>query len=268
MSLVSCEVDSQVALVTLRDTSNGNRLNPGLLEMLHEAIKSSLNDPEARIVVLRSSADVFCLGMDIDHVVSGDTGSIQKALDLYGEVLYSLYTSPKPAVCLVNGAVKAGGVGVVSACDIVLSSKQTSFELGEVLFGLIPANVLPYLLAQRVSPQKARYLVLTAKKLSAEEAYRLGLVDELFEEKDFERGARNVLKGLLRSSPAALAEAKRFTQLLLGRDLQEARSMAAEEFIKMIESPEVLRGIEAFSAGELPEWFGRYRPQKPLIGEE
>jgi enoyl-CoA hydratase/carnithine racemase len=206
--------------------------------------------------------------MDVDHVATGDAESIRQALDLYGEVLYSLYTSPKPAVCIVDGAVKAGGVGIVSACDIVLSSNQTTFEMGEVLFGLIPANVLPYLLAQRVNPQKARYLVLTAKKLDAEESYRLGLVDELFEDKDFERGVRNVLKGLLRSSPAALAEAKRFTHLLLGKDLQEARSMAAREFIKMIGSPEVLRGIEAFSAGELPEWFGRYRPQRPLVGED
>jgi enoyl-CoA hydratase/carnithine racemase len=140
--------------------------------------------------------------------------------------------------------------------------------LGEVLFGLIPANVLPYLLAKRVNPQKARYLVLTAKKLSAVEAHQLGLVDEIFTQSEFERGTRNVLKGLLRSSPSALAEAKRFTHLLLGKDLQEARKAAAEQFIKMIENPAVVQGIEAFSAGELPEWFGRYRPQKPVVGEE
>ncbi len=267
MSLVDLEVDSQVALITLKDIKNGNRLKLDFLVLLENAVKESLADPNTRIIVLRSSAEVFCLGMDLIRVGSQGTDVIREALERYGEVLFSLNTSPKPVICLVDGAVKAGGVGIVCACDIVLSSPQTTFELGEVLFGLIPANVLPYL-AQRLNPQKALYIVLTAKNLCAEEAYRLGLVDELFAEEEFEKGVRGVIRGLVRSSPSALAEAKRFTQVLLGKNLEEARALAAEKAIKMINRPDVLQGIEAFNAGELPDWFGRYRPQKPITREE
>ena len=268
MSLIDLEVDSQVALITLKDVKNGNRLNFDLLVLLERTVKESLTDPSVRVIVLRSAADAFCMGMDLSQVGSKDNDATREALEPYGEVLFSLYTSPKPVVCLLDGAVKAGGVGIVCACDIVLSSAQTTFELGEVLFGLIPANVLPYLLSQRLNPQKARYIVLTAKNFCAEEAYRLGLVDELFAEEEFEKGARGVIKGLLRSSPWALAEVKSFTQLLLGKDLKEARAMATEKFIKMVNRPDVLRGIEAFKAGELPDWFSRYRPQKPLTRKE
>jgi len=268
LSLVDLEVDSQVALVTLKDIKTGNRLNLDLLTLLEDAVKESLANPNVRVIVLRSAAEVFCLGMDLDLVGSQDRDAIRVALERYGEVIFSLYTAPKPVICLLDGAVKAGGVGITCACDVVLSSPRTTFELGEVLFGLIPANVLPYLLTQRLNPQKARYIVLTAKNLCAEDAHSLGLVDELFIEEEFEKGVRGIVKGLLRSSPFALAEAKSFTQRLLGKDLKEARAMAAEQFIKMISRSEVLQGIEAFNAGELPDWFGRYRPQKPLTREE
>jgi len=150
----------------------------------------------------------------------------------------------------------------------VLSSSRTTFEMGEVLFGLIPANVLPYLLARRIAPQKARYLILTAERICADEARRLGLVDEVFEPGRLERGARAVLKTIMRAAPSALAEAKAFSRSLERMEPDRARSAAEAKLLEMLRRPEVRKGIEAFTSGDLPAWFGRFRPSRSLTGGE
>ncbi len=271
MSLVERYTDSGASVITLQDRDNSNRLTPGLVDALLAAANASLADAEARALVLRSAADAFCLGMDLERARAGGAGgagALEHAVHAYGELLHLLHTSPKPVVCLVDGDVRAGGVGLVCACDVVLSSSRTTFEMGEVLFGLIPANVLPYLLARRLAPQKARYLVLTAGRISADEARRLGLVDEVFEPEGLERGARAVLKTVMRAAPSALAEAKAFSRALERMHPDEARSAAEAKLLEMLRRPEVRKGIEAFVSGDLPAWFGRFRPSRSLTGAE
>jgi enoyl-CoA hydratase/carnithine racemase len=202
--------------------------------------------------------------MDLVKLQNESRPRVEEAFSFYVDLLYAIYTAPKPVVCLLDGDVKAGGVGIVAACDAVLSTERTTFEMGEVIFGLIPANVLPYLFALRMSPQKARYLTLVSRKLSAREALDLGLVDELFADEAFEKGARNVLKRLFRSSPSALAEAKAFTAELYGRPFDEVRALARDKFLELTSKEETMRAVEAFNEGETPPWFERYRPEVPL----
>jgi len=261
-------VDSQIAVISLDDAKNGNRLNLEFLQTLLEAIKRAIGEPDARAILVRSTAEPFCLGMDLISLTSRPRKDVEEAIEHYISVLAAIYTSDKPVVFLLDGDVKAGGVGLVCAGDIVLSTHKTTFELSEVLFGLIPANVLPYLFSLRISPQKARYLILTSKRIAADEAFRLGLVDELFREEEFERGVRNILKRLLRSSPFAMAETKSFTARLIQRDLDDWIQLAREEFLKLTSEESILDAVMAFDRGDLPEWFSRYRPRRPLTFSE
>ncbi|MCK5219600.1 enoyl-CoA hydratase/isomerase family protein, partial [bacterium] len=164
-----------------------------------------------------------------------------------------------------QGAVKAGGVGLVGACDIVLATEKASFEMSEVILGLIPANVLPFVYSLRLPPQKLRYLILTAKKVMADEAQRLNLIDELVLETELPQAVKAVIKKIFRSSPAALAETKRFTQKLFGKKTEQATLLAREKLLEMIKNPEVIKAIRAFNDGDMPTWFGKYKPEKPLV---
>ena len=111
-----------------------------------------------------------------------------------------------------------------------MAGEHATFELGEVIFGLIPANVLPYMLALRMSPQKARYLVMSSRRISASEALRLNLVDEVGRPvHDAERRVREIFKRLLCSSPRALAAAKEFTAELLGTTPEEGSALARQQ---------------------------------------
>ena len=182
MNFIDAYNDSNLAVITMQHSSWGNRLNKKNLEDLYQAIYTSIKDPEVRALLLRSNGSRFCLGMDLNYLqdVRKDKKRIEKAIELYTDVLSTIYKSPKPVIALIEGEVKAGGIGLIAACDIVIASENSSFALSEVLLGLIPANVLPYLLCLRIPPQKAKYLILTAKKISAREAEILNLVDEVF----------------------------------------------------------------------------------------
>ncbi len=267
MPSVTHYTDSQAAVITLNKSEEGNRLDLETLEHLSSTFNKSSLDNNVRVILLRSNGNTFCTGMDLVQLQNLKAGMdrAEKALSLYVDLLSAIYNSPKPVICLVNGDVKAGGVGLMSACDIIIASNDSNFELSEVLFGLIPANVLPYLFSLRITPQKARYLILSSKRISAAEAHRLNLVDEIFPRHELEKAVRTVIKRLFRSSPGALAETKAFTKMLLGKELDTARELAKEKLLELIKRPEVIHAVTAFNEGSVPDWFGRYRPQKEIV---
>jgi enoyl-CoA hydratase/carnithine racemase len=189
---------------------------------------------------------------------------VENAIGMYSGVLESIFSARIPIVCLVEGEAKAGGVGLACACDIVVARERASFELGEVIFGLIPANVLPYLLSLRMAPQKARYLVMSSRRLSASEALGLNLVDEVVPEMEVERRVREIFSRLLHSSPRALAAAKEFTADLIGKTPAEGSVLARRRLLEMMRDPVTVQGVRALQEGSLPAWFSRFKPQWPL----
>ena len=261
--------DSQVAVITLNDGEHGNLLSPEGLGELAAGLDTALQDPRVRAVLLRSNGPAFCLGMDLARWAAPESPATrsesEEAIDRYAGLLKAIFSARVPIVCLVEGEVKAGGVGLASACDIVLAGERASFELGEVIFGLIPANVLPYVLSLRMAPQKARYLVMSSRRIGASEALRLNLVDEILPDADGERRVREIFKRLLCSSPRALAAAKEFTAELIGTTPEEGGVLARRRLLEMMHDPSTWEGVRTFQAGHAPAWFSRFRPGRPLV---
>lgn len=263
--LVDFYSDSGVGVITLTHGEEGNRLTPELLAELESVFMSAFADENVRVVLLRSNGPAFCLGMDLSRLVDEeDQRALERAVSAYGRLLLSIYLAAKPVVAVVGGEVVAGGVGLVAACDIVVAAEEAVFELSEVLFGLIPANVLPYLFCLRLSPQKTRYLILASKRIGAREAANIGLADECFAAEDMEKGVKALFKRLMRSSPSALARAKLFTQEIYGRDHAEVRAHAESTLLELAGSDGVRSALQAFQDGDTPEWFTAFRPARPL----
>ena len=154
MALVRTHIDSKLAVITMQDSKTGNRLNKASLEEFSQSFHSMIQNPDTRAILLRSNGPQFCYGMDLDYLqsIQKDIQEGEIAVELFTGLLSKIHKSPKPIIALINGDVKAGGIGLVAACDIVIASTQSTFELSEVFFGLIPANVLPFL-SLRVSLQ-------------------------------------------------------------------------------------------------------------------
>lgn len=268
MSFVECRVDSGAGIVTLLDGEGGNRLNPSFLEEFAHALKDLKENSEVKFIIIRSRGKNFCLGMDLVALEEGEVSiePVVSAVQAYTSLLSDIYHSDKTVVVLVDGPVKAGGMGITAACDVVLASEKASFELSEALIGLIPANVLPYLFMLRVPPQKARYMVLTSAQLNAEKAMNIGLVDELFSSENFEKGVKSVCRQIMRTSPNAVKVFKEFTHQFLEADFSGRKVLAEQTLFDLIKEESVLAAVKNFNEGHLPSWFERFKPSSPVTG--
>ena len=268
MEKVIYSIDSKAGIITLQDSENGNRLSTESLSLMVTSLKKAIDDIEVRVIIFRARGDSFCLGMDFSELLSAadsKENEIKESIGLYANLLKAIYTSPKPVISLIDGAVKGGGVGLACACDIVLATDRSSFEFSEAIFGLIPANVLPFVYSLRLSPQKARYLIITAKNIKADEALRLDMVDEVFPQDNFERGIKRIMKQLFRISPAAIERTKKFTHSIDGLSVEEACEIAQDELLHLVKDPNVIKAIAEFSDGGTPEWFQSFNPEGSII---
>ena len=265
--MVKYEQDSKIAFITLNNSDNGNRLNLSSLKLMNESIDKAVSDKENRAIVIRSNGENFCLGMDFSFLLGSHENheQINEAVDLYRQLLLKIFEAPLPVIGVIQGQVKAGGMGIIAACDILLGTHDSSYELSEVIFGLIPANVLPFLLSVRLSLQKVRYLVITAKKLDAVEAKNIGLIDEIHDQNIIEKKLKFLLKNILRASPYALAQTKSFTKDLAYEDVLNSSNLAKDKLVELLKNQDIINGIKSFQEGDIPSWFDRFKPQNPLL---
>lgn len=256
--------DSHISFITLTDSEGGNLLNPRMLKELEESVTASLEENDGRIICIQSSGASFCLGMDLIALEKEGGKGLENALDSYIRILKTLYTSPKPVVSVLRGPVKAGGVGLIGASDIVVAREDATVELTEAILGLIPANVLPYLVPRRMTPQQARYLIITAKKCTASEAFDYGLVDEVYPEEKLSKGLKKLFKQLLRISPLAISETKETVSRMEKMDLGESQFFAREKLLSLLAREDRMKHIRAFNEGTTPPWFERLTLTKPI----
>ena len=266
--MLDVQEDCGLLILTLSRGALGNPLNKELLTIFENALSECEDNDDIRAVLVRSNTDRFCIGMDFNALMGantlGDRDALRNSITAYSRVLSRIYSLPKPVVCVISGEVRAGGVGIVCACDIVIATPDSELSLSEVLFGLVPANVLPYLLGLRVSPAKARYLVITSKVLTGREGYEAGLVDELAERDGIERAIRTHVRQIMRSSPKAIETAKRLSEELIWQDLDYRKRRAIETLDGLARNEQVLNAIQAYQEGMVPDWFARYKPSVNL----
>jgi polyketide biosynthesis enoyl-CoA hydratase PksH len=202
-------------------------------------------------VVLEGSPEVFCGGADFqglhDDLAAGSNG------DRGPEPLYDLWlklaTGPFVSVAHVRGKVNAGGMGFVAASDIVLADQTAQFSLSELLFGLFPACVLPFLI-RRIGLQRAHYLTLMTKPVSVQEAQAWGLVD--VHDADSASLLRKHLLRLRRLSRPAIVRYKRY-MYDLADTLQHAKALALAANQEIFSDADNLKGIVRFvEQGKFP----------------
>lgn len=219
-----------------------NAINTLLVEELTEALQR--NEADTAVLVLEGLPEVFCTGADFAEVSEfADSGRDAEAQTtaLYN-LWYRLATGAFVSVAHVRGTASAGGVGFVAACDAVIADENAIFRLPEMLFGLLPACVLPFL-QRRIGPGRAGYLGLTTAELTAKDAFRMGLVDVVGADSD-DLLRRHLLKmRFVRKEAVA-----RFKALHAKLDpvLANAQAPALAANFEMFARPDLLQGISHF----------------------
>lgn len=243
---LAASFDKGLCRVRLDRPAARNAINTRMIAEL-DAVLARCEAGEAGILVLEGAPTVFCSGGDFEATVAA-----QEVAD--PEPLYRLWqrmaTGPFVSIALVRGRVNAGGVGFVAAVDIVLADRSASFSLSELLFGIFPACVLPFLV-RRVGLQKAHYMTLMTRPFLAEEAFASGLVDAL--DDDAEALLRKHLLRLQRLSPVAIGRYKAYLADLAGRQLADAKPAALAANRAIFAEPEVRHNISRYvGEGKFP----------------
>lgn len=201
---VAVDCRDGVCTVQLNRPEAGNAINARLVGELGRVVAQCEAPDGPSVLVLTGSAEIFCAGGDFQAVAATDAPEDPEPLyDLW----LRLATGPFISLAVVRGRVNAGGVGLVAACDIVLADSTASFGLSEMLFGLFPACVLPFLI-RRVGVQKAHYLTLTTQPVGVAQALAWGLVDAA--EDPVEELLRRHLLRLRRLGKPAIGRYKRY----------------------------------------------------------
>lgn len=203
--------DGPVCTLQLHRPEANNTINERMAEECLDFL--NCNRSAIRILVLEGLPEVFCFGADfqaIDDNISRGAGKGSTPETLY-DVWLQLATAPFVSVAHVRGKVNAGGVGFVAACDIVVADESAVFSLSEMLFGLMPACVLPFLV-RRTGFQRAHYMTLMTQPFSVQQAESWGLVDA-WEAKSENLLRRHLLR-LRRLSTAGIERYKRYMNVL------------------------------------------------------
>ncbi|MCW2512058.1 MAG: Enoyl-CoA hydratase/isomerase, partial [Mycobacterium sp.] len=182
-TLVTYSADGPVARLTLDSPHNRNALSTVLVRQLHEGLATAAADPDVRCVVLGHTGGTFCAGADLSTAASrpsdeaardpGDL-AVGRAREMT-ELLRAIVASPVPVIGAVNGHVRAGGLGLVGACDIVVAGPSSTFALTEARIGVAPSIISLTLLPKMSARAAGRYFV-TGEKFGAAEAEAIGLI--------------------------------------------------------------------------------------------
>lgn len=240
-ALVSLVVASGTATVSLDSPANRNALSVQLRAELRSCLAAALSDDAVRVVVLTHTGPVFCAGMDLKEArgASSEGQPVQE----FPALLEMIWTSPKPVVARLAGPARAGGIGLVAACDLAVAASSVSFAFTEVRLGVVPA-VISVPVLPRLLPRAAAEYFLTGETFSAARAVEIGLLNAAVDPGDLDAAVSRYCSMLALGGPQALAATK---ALLTARtpgfaaDLAAATAASAGFFA----SPEGQEGIAA-----------------------
>ncbi|MBM3992979.1 MAG: enoyl-CoA hydratase [Planctomycetes bacterium] len=256
-SLILFNVKSSTAIITLNRSDKRNALSRGLIDAISEAFTRALNDDGVRCVVLAAAGSVFCAGMDLSELQQSidlppDQSPVWDDAYRLAKLYDQIYAMPKPTIALVQGAAVAGGAGLITVCDLAIAAPEAKFGYPEVRRGLVAAMVMPHLM-RHVGERTARWLLLSGDLIDANEAARVGLINEVVPGDRLLDRALAMAKACAEGGPQALAKTKEYLRQF------SHQSLSIEEAAKASAAPRLTQecqaGLRAFFAKKPAPWI-------------
>jgi polyketide biosynthesis enoyl-CoA hydratase PksH len=231
-----------------------NSINRLLLAELNLALDEAERDPQCRVVVLEGDSGLFCTGLDFSDAVTSAASSGEDIRDgEYMRTLRRFSLTSRIVIAKVDGQVVAGGLGFVAASDLAVATPRSVFSLPEALWGLLPANVLPYLI-RRVGFQKAYMMSLTTQKISAAEAEAMSLIDKVADDPD--DFIRRSLLRFVRLDEETVVELKAYFRRMW-IITEEMEGAAVKELARLLGKPKVRENLANFVEQSQFPWENR-----------
>jgi enoyl-CoA hydratase len=250
--LVRYRVERAVATLTLDSPANRNALSAALVDGLWRHLRAAADDDSVRAVVLDHTGPAFCAGADLTEMTA--EGGPQRGTARLLELLRLIVELPKPVAALVDGHTRAGGIGIVGACDVAVAGANATFAFTEARLGLSPAIISLTTLPRLTSRAAARYF-LSGETIGATTAADIGLVTTAAD--DAAAALEPMLQAFRLASPQGLAASKRLTTAAIRAGLANRGSELQEESARLFASEQAREGMTAFLEKRTPSWVER-----------
>jgi enoyl-CoA hydratase len=251
-SLVHYTVEGCVARLTLDSPDNRNALSTMLVHQLHQGLTDATEEAGVRAVVLGHTGGTFCAGADLAEAAGRDPGdvAVDRARELT-HLLRRILELPMPVIAAVDGHVRAGGLGLVGACDIVVAGQSSTFALTEVRIGVAPSIISLTLLPKMTARAAGRYF-LTGERFGAAEAAGIGLISIAAD--DVDATVASLTTAIAKGSPQGLAASKALTTAPILAAFDRHADELTEESARLFVSEEAREGMLAFLQKRRPMW--------------
>ena len=253
--LIDTSVDARVALVRLNRPEARNALSPELMEELASALEGYDSDPEVRCIVIAGSDEVFASGADIRALRDR---TFEEALRHPSASFWRRVAAVKtPMIAAVSGWALGGGCELALTCDMIVASEQAEFGQPEITLGIIPGGGGSQRLARTIGKQRAMELLLTGRRLSAQEALGMGFVNSVTGKREWLEKAME-LAGVVASRPPIAARLAK-QAVLAAEEMPMSGGLDAERrlYELAMATEDRVEGMEAFLEKRKPDFKGR-----------
>ncbi|MCT8139592.1 enoyl-CoA hydratase [Anaerobacillus sp. CMMVII] len=247
--------ENEIAIILLNRPEKANALSVQMLTELQEIIQQIKYNPAIRCVIITGAGEkAFCAGADLKERATMNQQEVRKTVALIRKTINDLEELPKPVIAAINGVALGGGTELALACDIRIAANRAMLGLTETSLGIIPGAGGTQRLARLVGKGKAKELIYTAKKIVANEAERIGLVEHVDE--DFMSKAMELAKQICKNAPIAISQAKLAIDKGYEMDLQAGLAFEQAAYEITIPTKDRLEGLQAFKEKRPPNYTG------------
>lgn len=235
-----------------------NTITPRMIEELMDALLKAWSDSETRVVVLRGAGErAFSAGADITAFTEIKTRQdAEKFLRAFQELMNIMESMPKAVIAAIDGYALGGGCELIQGCDIRIATDRSEFGQPEINLGLIPGAGGTQRLPRLIGVAKALELTLLGNRISAEEAYRIGLVNKVVKPENLEQEVQSLAEKLASQPPLAVRAAKQLIYMTREAPLSKGLAMERMFFADLLFTKDFMEGISAFFAKRKPEFKG------------
>ncbi|HEU4929303.1 MAG TPA: enoyl-CoA hydratase-related protein [Candidatus Krumholzibacteria bacterium] len=255
-STIRLEKDGPVTHLILDRLSVRNAFDEQMIGEMADATKSLGSDDTVRVVVLTGAGEVFSAGADLNWMQKVAQYSFEQNVEdalKFARMMESLYRMPKATIARINGACLGGGVGLVSACDVAVAVREAKFALREILLGIAPAAISPYVL-RKIGEAHAHDYFLTGRTFDAERAREINLINEVVESELLDAEIDVWIQRFLHAGPKAVAATKVLINKVSWSAIEDIQEYTARTIAGLRGSPEGKEGFAAFFEKRRAEW--------------
>jgi len=240
--------------ITINRPERRNAINESVIEGIKAGVLQAAADPSVRAIVLTGTGDkAFCAGGDLQQGTSVFGELIEEPTTDFGRLARVVRQSGVPMIARINGACVAGGMALMSLCDLVVAVDHARFGLPETKVGVIPVQVQVYF-RNLILPRHAMELILTGDLIDAQRAREIGLVNYIVPAQELDTRIEDLLAKLRGASPVATRRMKQAINSMEMMNFHEAIAYAESQIMLTAQTSDAKEGLASFSEKRKPRW--------------